>query len=64
MCVDIPLQNHLTTLQWFTQHITASGLRLLFHPNSGDTLVDHRDRGIWMKSILPLVICVGTNPAP
>jgi aromatic ring-cleaving dioxygenase len=34
--------------------INRGDLIVLTHPNTGDALVDHRDRAIWMGATLPL----------
>lgn len=39
-------------LQWLT--LNRQGLTVFIHPETGNDLIDHRDRAIWMGSIEPL----------
>jgi aromatic ring-cleaving dioxygenase len=39
-------------LPWLVEH--RGGLTLFIHPNSGQSLEDHRDRALWMGEMLPL----------
>lgn len=39
-------------LPWLVEH--RGDLTLFVHPNTGQSLEDHRDRGLWMGEMLPL----------
>ena len=44
---------------WLT--LNRGGLTVLVHPNTGDALVDHRDRAIWLGESLPLDLSILTR---
>ena len=41
-----------SVLPWLVEH--RGGLTLFVHPNTGQSLEDHRDRALWMGELLPL----------
>lgn len=38
--------------------LNRGGLVIFIHPNSGDDLIDHRDRAIWMGAVRPLDLTI------
>jgi aromatic ring-cleaving dioxygenase len=41
-------------LSWLT--LNRGGLTVFVHPNTGESLEDHRDRAIWLGQQVPLVL--------
>jgi DOPA 4,5-dioxygenase len=39
-------------LPWLVER--RGGLTVFMHPNTGQSLEDHRDRAVWMGELLPL----------
>ena len=38
--------------------LNRSGLVIFIHPNSGEDLIDHRDRALWMGAVRPLNLSI------
>ncbi|WP_462380361.1 DOPA 4,5-dioxygenase family protein [Pseudomonas sp. Marseille-QA0892] len=38
--------------------LNRSGLVIFIHPNTGDDLMDHRDRALWMGAVRPLDLSI------